>query len=142
MLHAAAYLDAFNPDAPCENYLGDVGQPAGAWHRSFSFDVPVGARFVIVVSMSTENGSPVDYQLLVTGGHCPPPALAIAPDAAPGKVALSASTAAAGYQLETSPALSPPGFTRSTVSPAVVDGQFVVTNTAAGTNRYYRLHRP
>jgi len=142
VLHAAAYLDAFNPDAPCENYLGDVGQPAGAWPRSFSFDVPVGAQFIIVVSMSTENRSPVDYQLLVTGGDCPPPDLAITPDAAPGKVAVSWSTAAAGYQLETSPALSPPGFTRSTVSPAVVDGQFVVTNTAAGTSRYYRLHRP
>lgn len=141
-LYAAAYLGAFNPDAPCENYLGDVGQPAGAWHRSFSFDVPVGARFVLVVSMSTKNRSPIDYQLLVTGGNCPPAALAIAPDAAPGKVAVSWSTAAAGYQLETSPAPSPPGFTRSTLSPAVVDGQFVVTNTAAGTSRYYRLHRP
>ncbi len=142
VLYAAAYLDAFNPDAPCQNHLGDIGQTAGSAARSFSFEVPVGARFVIVVSMSTKIQVPTDYQLTVSGGDCPLPDLVIAPDAAPGKVAVSWSTAAAGYQLETSPGLSPPGFARSTVSPAVVEGRFVVTNTAAGTNRYYRLHRP
>jgi hypothetical protein len=139
---AAAYLEAFNPQNPGQNYLGDTGYNYSGYERSFSFTVPVGARFVIVASAPGSAYMPYNYRLKVTGGDCPPPALAIAPAPSTAKVAVSWTTASGGYQLESAPALTPTAFARVTNSPAVLAGQFVVTNAAAGTNRFYRLHRP
>jgi hypothetical protein len=138
---AVAYLDAFNPNDPTQNHLGDIGY-SGWFERTFSFNVPVGARFVIVVSSATVFDLPTGYTLKVTGGDCPPPALTIAPATSPDKVAVSWTSASGGYQLESTSALSPAQFTRVTNGPALVDGQFVLTNNATGAGRFYRLHKP
>lgn len=139
---AAAYLETFNPENPAQNHLGDLGYRTSAYERSFSFTVPVGARFLVVVNERGGSALPRNYTLRVTGGDCPPPALTIAPAASPNKAAVSWTSASGGYQLESTPALSPAQFTRVTNAPALVDGQFVITNNATGASRFYRLHKP
>ena len=58
----SARLGSFDPANPCTNYLGDAGAAfAGENNRSFSFNVPAGQNFVVVVN---EN-DPADYH---TGG--------------------------------------------------------------------------
>jgi len=46
-LFAAAYLEAFNPANPSQDYLGDLGNGVKGSEKSFSVAVPVGARFVV-----------------------------------------------------------------------------------------------
>jgi len=74
-LHASAYLNAFTPGAGtiCTDFLGDIGSsPAdGDPPKSFSFDVPAGGTFVVVVNHITVGGTCPTYQLDVTGCEVP-----------------------------------------------------------------------
>jgi len=74
-VHSAAYLNAFTPGAGtiCTDFLGDIGgSPAdGAGPKAFSFDVPAGATFVVIVNHITVGGTCTTYQLDVTGCEVP-----------------------------------------------------------------------
>jgi hypothetical protein len=49
-IFSAAYLGSFNPTDVSENYLGDSGDsPAANTPVSYSFNVPAGAEFVVIV---------------------------------------------------------------------------------------------
>ena len=53
-IFAVAYLDSFNPDNICVNYLADLG--GSPFPDEFmSFNVPAGRSVVIVVSEVTTN---------------------------------------------------------------------------------------
>lgn len=55
-VHSAAYLGAFNPADVGQNYLGDLGVAYAAnTEASYSFTVPAGATYVIVVHEITPN---------------------------------------------------------------------------------------
>jgi hypothetical protein len=136
-LFASAYLGSFNPADLCANYLGDMGY--NYTFGSFSFSVPANTNFVVVVNDVPSEGGQCDYTLVVTGTDCQPSlAIAAAPQS---KVRLSWPTSAAGYHLESTPALVPANWAAVTNEPIVNAGKFAVTNSV-GTYRFYRLQKP
>lgn len=65
---ASAYLDMFDPDDLCANYLADAGTSAG--NQVFSFEVPAFATFVLVVSESSVLEGCGAYSFSVCGLEC------------------------------------------------------------------------
>ncbi|HKP54867.1 MAG TPA: choice-of-anchor J domain-containing protein [Chloroflexia bacterium] len=72
LIHSSVYLDSFDPQNLCENYLADVG-PGVLTMSQYSFNVPAGARFVVVVNELAPNLLCPNYTLRVTGPACPVP---------------------------------------------------------------------
>jgi hypothetical protein len=76
-IHTSAYLNAFTPGSAtiCTDFLGDIGNsPAdGDPPKSYSFDVPPGQTFVVVVNHITVGGTcpAPGYDLTVTGCEVP-----------------------------------------------------------------------
>lgn len=70
-LFAAAYAGSFNPDDLCSNYLGDAGgSPIAGGFTTFSFNIPSGSTFTIVVhEVNAGSGAGCSYSLNV-GGLC------------------------------------------------------------------------
>jgi hypothetical protein len=67
---AAAYLDSFNPNSLCKNYLADIGASPYP-HGYMSFILPAGRSAHIVVSEVTTNQGCPQYTLTITGlGTC------------------------------------------------------------------------
>ena len=83
LLYVDAYIPTFVPTSVATNFAGDNGGSATAGAGTaqlFSFNVPAGSTFVVVVSESNSGGAPnVPYNLRVTGL----PASAVPPNAAP-----------------------------------------------------------
>jgi subtilisin-like proprotein convertase family protein len=74
---ASAYLTSYTPPPPgsnlCTSYLADAGVSPNASNgvgNAFSFTVPAGATFVLVVNEIADTGCE-DYSLLVEGNICP-----------------------------------------------------------------------
>lgn len=139
----AAYAEGFNPANPdkCANYLADAGAVAGPSYgsttRSFSFDVAANAAFVVQLV----SGGIGPYQLTVSGGDCRP-VLNITPSGG-SQAVLDWTTAAPGYQLESTNSLSGTGPVWSGISnvPTVVNGRYQVTSPVTGTNQFFRLRK-
>jgi hypothetical protein len=79
---ASAYLDSYDPQNLCTNYLADAGQSPDAGFHAFSFEVPAGHNFVVVLSDVTAGGVCPGYTVKVSGlvdnvttgsGACPIP---------------------------------------------------------------------
>ncbi len=72
-LQSAAYLNSFNPLDPCENYLADIGPVPSVSGGSYSFNVPAGATYIVVVNELAPNvGTPLGYTLTVNSDpNCP-----------------------------------------------------------------------
>jgi hypothetical protein len=68
-LFAAAYVDRFDPNDVGANYLGDSGDgPSGSIDASFTFSVPAGRSFVIVVHELNPGGAiGCSYDLKISG---------------------------------------------------------------------------
>jgi autotransporter-associated beta strand protein len=136
----AAYTDGYNPANPdkCANYLADAGNIGFAGvPLTFSFDVAANAAFVVNVLA----GGDGPYKLTVTGGDCQP-ALNIT-DVGAGKALLDWTTAAPGYQLESTNSLSAtsPVWQPAGSAPVVVNSRFTATNNISGTNQFFRLRK-
>jgi autotransporter-associated beta strand protein len=139
-LSSAAYLNSYTPANLCENYLADRGaSTADALNQPYSFAVPAGARFVVVVN-EVDSGTTAPYTLAVSGGSCRP-ALHVALAGAE-NVVLDWTTAAVGSQLERTPGWNPTQFQPVLPLPRVVAGRNVVTNAATDSAGFYRLHQP
>jgi len=137
-LFAAAYLGTYDPNNQCTGYLGDLGYSYTS--AAFSFSVPAGAKFSIVVNEIPTEAGGCDYALSVTGGQCPPQ-LNIAP--VPGnKVRLYWPTSAGGYSLESAPIVAPGTWSGVANEPVVSGANYNVTNTMNPTNQFYRLRKP
>jgi hypothetical protein len=67
--HAIAYLNSFSPTNLCLNYLADVGSSD---ELPFSFTVPAGANFVVVIAANNPGGvaNGCEYQFTVRGNIC------------------------------------------------------------------------
>lgn len=139
-LGAAAYRGTNDIHGPCVAYLGDTG---GDGTQPFSFRVPPATNFVILVSARDTNVICPRYTLELFGLPCPPPTLHIARDSAPNKVLLQWSTASAGFSLQTTNTLraGPNSFSNFLASPAIVSGQYTVTNTPTQPQQFFRLIR-
>jgi hypothetical protein len=140
----AAYGETFVQHAACDNYLGDAGALLPDESPPFSFTVPAGARFEIVVMELIETPECPSYWVELFGLPCSPPKLHLTPDSAPDKVLLQWSTAYPGWQLQAVENLngaSPRPFSSVSGAPAIVNAQYTVTNNANGKTRFYRLER-
>jgi hypothetical protein len=137
-LMAAAYVGSYDPQNLCVNHVGDLGSSALS---TFSFNVLAATNFFVVVNNIPSATPGCDYTLMVFGGVCRPE-LKIAP-AGSGKVMLDWTTAAGGYQLETTNRLvSAVAWPFVTNPPVVVNSRYQLTNATAGTNQFFRLRKP
>jgi len=142
-LFSAAYLGSFNPTNLCANYLADAGNSTQnlLTPRTYSFNVAANASFVVIVN-EVDSGEGGAYTLDVAGGDCRPVLNITA--ANPTQAALDWTTAAVGYQLESTNRLVT-GVTNwnpvATV-PVVVNGRFNVTNNLNPSNSFFRLRKP
>lgn len=138
-LFSAAYLGSHDPTALCTRYLADRGtgtqtEPV----RDYSFDVPAGTTFVVVVNqVNLDDNGP--YTLTVSGGDCQP-VLHIRQDGAR-QVVLDWTTAAPAYQLEATDTLPPRTFQPVLPLPVVIGGKNTVTNEASSASRFFRLRK-
>jgi hypothetical protein len=136
-LGVAAYLGGFNTNDPSAGYLGDIGQ-GGPPYPPFAFQVPASSNFVLVVMSRATNLVCNSYSLELFGLPCPPPTLAIAPEAAPAKVRVHWSTAYPGWTAQQK-GKATGTFSNTTQSPFIVGGRYALTNITATTNQFYRL---
>jgi len=136
-LGLAAYLGSFDPTEPCAGYLGDLGQ-GGPPYPPFSFRVPAGSNFALVVMQRTTNLPCNSYAIELFGLPCPLPTLAISPEATPNTVRVQWSTAYPGW---TAQQVAPLGGAFSNVlqQPVIVAGRYSITNIPTTTNHFYRL---
>lgn len=67
--HAVVYLNNYVPTNVCANYLADVGS---SQHQSFSFNIPAGATFFIVIAANSPGGVGIGchYKFTVLGNIC------------------------------------------------------------------------
>jgi hypothetical protein len=136
-LGVAAYLGGFNTNDPSAGYLGDIGQ-GGPPYPPFAFQVPASSNFVLVVMSRATNLICNSYSLELFGLPCPPPTIAIAPEAAPAKVRVHWSTAYPGWTAQQK-GKATGTFSNTTQSPFIVGGRYALTNITATTNQFYRL---
>lgn len=75
-VQSAAYLGSYNPNNICANFLADIGvSPAPS--KTYSFRVPAGASFVVVINEVNAGAGCASYTVTVTGlpgPSCPTPA--------------------------------------------------------------------
>lgn len=143
-LFSSSFLTSFNPTNSAATYLGDSGNATfdviGSNTVTYSFDVAANSVFIVTVNGISDDYGP--YALQVTGGSCQP-VLNINP-AGTNNVALSWSTAAGGYLLESTNRLDQSTNAWQSVNPppVVVGTNYVVTNPATGSDQFYRLRKP
>ncbi len=65
-IESAAYLGSFDPANPCTNYLADLGDSPPSQNQ-YSFTVPAGAAFVIVINEVQANLGCASYTMTVSG---------------------------------------------------------------------------
>ena len=136
-LGVAAYLGGFDPTQLCSGYLGDLGL-GGPPYPPFSFRVPAGSNFVLVVMARTTNLVCNAYSLELFGLPCPLPTLAISPETAPHTVRVHWSTAYPGWTAQQEGSLRGT-FSNAAQLPAIIGGRYSLTNITTVTNQFYRL---
>lgn len=150
-LFLSSHLGDIDSADLCGNYLGDIGQWIHSYYgegSAFSFPVPAGGRFTVLVTERSHLEGCGSYTLELFGLPCSQeqPRLHITDDAGPGRLRLHWSTAYSGFTLQRRPALQGPilgGFTNVNDLPQVVDGHYSVTNTHPGKGSgLFRLHKP
>lgn len=152
VLVGAAYLGDFNPSDVCANLVGAGDDSGAAGFSGFSFPVPAGERFTVVINeqnLQAPFSGCGNYSLQLYGLPCPQeqPRLHIANDAGPDAVRLHWSTAYPGFDLQGKPNLGGNGvlsvFTNMNAAPVVIDGHYSVTNQHdAKGNGFFRLRKP
>lgn len=149
ILVGAAYLGDFNPGSLCANLIGASDDDYVAGFNGFSFPVPAGGRFTVVVNEQNYDGpfsGCGSHSLELYGLPCPQeqPRLHITNDAGPDHVRLHWSTAYPGFDLQGKSSLGGNGalsvFTNVATTPVVVNGHYSVTNEHSRTNNgFFRL---
>jgi hypothetical protein len=66
-IFSVAYLDAYDPQNLCTNYLADEGSSPDLGYNTYSFTIPSGRTFVVVVDSVSEGGVCPAYNLDVAG---------------------------------------------------------------------------
>lgn len=152
VLVGAAYLGDFDPADVCANLIGAGADSGAAGFSGFSFAVPAGEHFTVVINkqnLQAPFSGCGSYSLELYGLPCPQeqPRLHIANDAGPDNVRLRWSTAYPGFDLQGRPSLGGNGvlsvFTNMNATPVVIDGHYTITNKHdAKGNGFFRLRKP
>ena len=64
---SASYLDSYDPQNLCTNYIADEGSSPDLGFNDYSFVVPPGRDFVVMLSTVSEGGQCAGYNLTVSG---------------------------------------------------------------------------
>ena len=56
-IFSVAYLDSYDPQNLCKNYIADEGSSPDLGFNNYSFDVPAGRNFVVVVDSIQPDGA-------------------------------------------------------------------------------------
>ncbi|MBI5388321.1 MAG: hypothetical protein HZA90_26955 [Verrucomicrobia bacterium] len=142
-IYSAAYSGYFDPSNLCQNYLADCGRKPGITPVTYSFTVPAGANFTVVVHEFGPDNPCGRYALVVSseaGFLEYLPDLRLARQS--GSVVLSWSTNAAGFRLESTPEILTSNFTVDTNTPGRLGEYFSLTNATQELQRMYRLVKP
>jgi autotransporter-associated beta strand protein len=137
-LFSVAYLGSYDPASLCVNYFADLGSATDDGGTNYSFQVPGGSEFVIVVHQ-VDPSDQGQYRLDVTGGSCRP-RLHIT-DIPGNRAVLDWTTAGPGYVLERAPTLSG-SWGAAGGLPTVINSRYTVTNAIGGNTRFFRLSKP
>ena len=126
---SAAYLGSFDPEKIETNYLADIGASPGGSNPSltYSFTVPAGAVFKVLVNEFTANDGVADYTLTVNGGTAdaaPTPTPTPQPTATPTATPQPTATPTATPQPTATPTPTP--------TPTPVPAQVVNMSTRLG----------
>jgi N-acetylneuraminic acid mutarotase len=127
LIHSSTYLNSFDPNNLCANYLADVG-PGVLTNSQYSFTVPAGARFVVVVNELAPNLLCPNYTVTVSGPACPAPSTP-APSSTPILPTLTVTPALPTLTVT-------PGLPTLTVLPTV-EGCSVHFNDVAAGNTFH-----
>jgi hypothetical protein len=141
-MDAVAYLGSFNPANRCQNFLGHVGPGAINGTRYFSFTVPAGANFDVVLTEWTINTGCANYTVSVTGEFCapynsptPPPTASRTPTNTPTATATHTNTPIppTATRTPTPTNTNTPMPPTATDTPAPTDTSTPIPPTATGT---------
>lgn len=138
VLMGAAYAGAFNPAAPCENFIG--ASELNNTPVSASFKVPGGAVFQIAVFALNDPYNCDSYSLFVDAPDLCPVPLSIS-TVAPNQMRLDWPSYAVGFNLQRTEALPTNNWTTLTNAPVITDGRLTVTNQVVNPNGFYRLKK-
>ncbi|HPH94568.1 MAG TPA: kelch repeat-containing protein [Anaerolineaceae bacterium] len=69
-LQSATYLNSYDPNNLCANFLGDIGSTVTGTN-SYSVTVPAWTKYTVVVNTVNPAASCSTYQLIVEPGECP-----------------------------------------------------------------------
>jgi hypothetical protein len=95
--HAITYLGSYDPTNLCLNYLADVG---ASDDLDYSFEVPAGANFVVVIAANNPGGvgNGCAYQFAVVGNICEQFDYCVQSDNTPGRfIKINSTTGAYEY---------------------------------------------
>ncbi|HET6262858.1 MAG TPA: SBBP repeat-containing protein, partial [Chloroflexia bacterium] len=73
-INSSAYMGSFDPNSACTNYLADTGTSSNSFSGpiEYSFTVPAGENFIVLVEETNEAFGCESYTLTVSGlGACP-----------------------------------------------------------------------
>jgi plastocyanin len=108
-IFAVAYLDSFDPQHLCSNYLADMGSSPFP-QEYMSFQVPPGRNVVVVISEVTTNEGCPEYTLTVQGiGLCGTPTVTPTGTAPTATVTPTRTATPCGYNFATATATIVPG---------------------------------
>jgi plastocyanin len=108
-IFAVAYLDSFDPQHLCSNYLADMGLSPFP-QEYMSFQVPPGRNVVVVISEVTTNEGCPEYTLTVEGiGLCGTPTVTPTGTAPTATVTPTRTATPCGYNFATATATIVPG---------------------------------
>jgi hypothetical protein len=98
---------------------------------------------VVIVNETDPGLGCTNYTLRVTGFECPQRIEIAADPSSVNRVLVKWSTSGVGYNLLSSPTVTPPGsYLPAGPPPVVIDGKYTVTNTTSGNSRFYELRKP
>jgi hypothetical protein len=82
-LFSAAYVGEFDPSNPCTNLVGDSGVVSSGSNLTYSFTVPSGAEFTVVVDETVPDAGCQLFELDIDGLCGPPPSPSPTPAPSP-----------------------------------------------------------
>ena len=117
----AAYLDFFDPNNLCTNWIGDAGSSPNP-DQAFSFDVDDGQTFVVVVSELTPDAGCSAYTITVSpqeicGGTTPTPTATASPTVTVSATPTATATASPTATATETPRSTPTPRPRPTLAP-------------------------
>ncbi|MGI8586625.1 MAG: S-layer homology domain-containing protein, partial [Chloroflexia bacterium] len=137
LIQSAAYLGSFDPSNLCANYLGDIGPIPNLLGGSYSFTVPAGATYVVVVNELVPGLGCSGFTLSVTSDqNCPVPGTATPTPGGGTQTAIAGTATAAASETSvsgTATAAASETSVSGTATAAASETSISATQTAAAS---------